>query len=142
MTDLHAFVAPPPSSKPEAQAQAEAIDAASACLDRFTAAFNASDAAGMDAELHFPHLMLSGAQRLDWASPGQHPADFFDQLKAAGWARTQYEKKEPVLAGSDKVHFVVTYTRRDAAGAVLSTHINLWIVVRAGGRWGIALRSY
>jgi len=140
MTDLHAFVAPPPSSKP--QAQAEAIDAASACLDRFTAAFNASDAAGMDAELHFPHLMLSGAQRLDWASPGQHPADFFDQLKATGWARTQYEKKEPVLAGSDKVHFVVTYTRRDAAGAVLSTHINLWIVVRAGGRWGIALRSY
>lgn len=138
MTDFSAFVAPPPSGEPHT----EAIDAASACLDRFTAAFNASDMRGMDAELHFPHAMLSGAQRLDWAKPGQHPPDFFDELKAAGWSRTQYEKKEPVLVSNDKVHFVVTYTRHDATGTVLSTHVNLWIAVRADGRWGIALRSY
>jgi len=36
----------------------------------------------------------------------------------------------------------VTCTWRDAAGAVLSTHVNLWIVVRIDGRWGIALRSH
>lgn len=137
-SDFSAFVSPPPSAEPHADAR----DAASACLDRFTAAFNASDLQGMDAELHFPHLMLSGAQRLDWPAPGQHPPDFFEKLKAAGWARTQYEKKEAVLVGNDKVHFVVTYTRRDAAGAVLSTHVNLWIVVRTEGRWRIALRSY
>ncbi len=136
--DFSAFVAPPPSGEPHAAA----IEAASACLDRFTAAFNAADTHGMDAELHFPHVMLSGAQRLDWVGPGQHPPGFFDALKATGWARTQYEKKEPVLVGNDKVHFVVTYTRRDAAGAVLSTHVNLWIVVRTGERWGISLRSY
>ncbi|HEX7868364.1 MAG TPA: hypothetical protein VF555_25625 [Variovorax sp.] len=136
--DFSAFVAPPPSGEPHAAA----VEAASACLDRFTAAFNASDTRGMDAELHFPHLMLSGAQRLDWAGPGQHPLDFFEKLKVTGWSRTQYEKKEPVLVSNDKVHFVVTYTRRDAAGAVLSTHVNLWIVVRIDERWGIALRSY
>ena len=138
MTDFSAFVAPPPSDAPHAAV----VAAASACLDRFTAAFNASDTRGMDAELHFPHTMLSGAQRLDWPAPGRHPADFFDTLKAGGWARTQYEQKEPVLVSHDKVHFVVHYTRRDAAGAVLSTHANLWIVVQAEGRWGIALRSY
>jgi len=137
-SDFSAFVAPPPSGEP----RAAEVDAASACLDRFTAAFNASDTSGMDAELHFPHVMLSGAQRLEWAEPGRHPHDFFEKLKATGWALTRYEKKEPVLIANDKVHFVVTYTRRDAAGAVLSTHVNLWIVLRIDGRWGIALRSY
>ncbi|REN14638.1 hypothetical protein DSI41_16625, partial [Mycobacterium tuberculosis] len=72
--DFSAFVAPPPSGEPHAAA----IEAASACLDRFTAAFNAADTHGMDAELHFPHVMLSGAQRLDWVGPGQHPPGFFD----------------------------------------------------------------
>ena len=137
-SDFSAFVAPPPSG----ESHAAAGDAASACLVRLSAAFSASDTPRMDAQLRFPHVMLSGAQRLDWVGPGQHPPGFFEALKATGWARTQYEKKEPVLAGNDKVHFVVTYTRRDAADAVLSTHVNLWIVVRTGERWGISLRSY
>jgi hypothetical protein len=96
----------------------------------------------MDAELHFPHTLLSGAQRLVWDSPGQHPPDFFEQLRATGWASTRYESKEAVLASADKVHFVLTYTRRNASDEVLSTHHNLWIVTRLDGRWGIALRSY
>ena len=112
-SDFSAFVAPPPSGEP----RAAEVDAASACLDRFTAAFNASDTSGMDAELHFPHVMLSGAQRLEWAEPGQHPHDFFEKLKATGWALTRYEKKEPVLVANDKVQFVVTYTRRGGRGA-------------------------
>lgn len=119
-----------------------AIDAASRCLDRFTAAFNASDSSGMDAALDFPHLMISGADRLEWAHAGQHPRNFFDDLKAAGWASTQYVSKQPVLASADKVHFLVEYTRNDAAGKVLSMHRNLWIVVRRGGDWRIAVRSY
>jgi hypothetical protein len=135
MSDLLAFVSS------SAATTAHTADA-EACLDRFTTAFNAGDLAGMDAELHFPHTLLSGAQRLEWASPGQHPADFFDALRATGWARTQYESKLSVLASGDKVHFVVVYTRRGAAGNVLSTHHNLWIVTRAAGRWGISLRSY
>ena len=138
MTDFSTFVAPPPSDEPNA----DAVEAASDCLDRFTAAFNASDTRAMDAELHFPHLMLSGAQRLEWAEPGQHPHDFFDKLKASGWSRTQYEKKDAVLVSNDKVHFVATYTRRNDAGVVLSTHCNLWIATRVDGHWGIALRSY
>lgn len=136
MSDLLAFVS--------AHARDTPVDttAASDCLDRFTAAFNAGDLAGMDAELHFPHTLLSGAQRLVWDSPGQHPPDFFEQLRATGWASTRYESKEAVLASADKVHFVLTYTRRNAPDEVLSTHHNLWIVTRLEGRWGISLRSY
>lgn len=118
------------------------VEAASDCLDRFTECFNACDAIGMDGELHFPHVMLSGASRLDWLQPGQHSADFFTALKNSGWNHTRYESKEPVLVSQDKVHFVVTYSRRNSDGDVISMHKNLWILVRASGRWRICLRSY
>jgi hypothetical protein len=139
MTDFARFVAPAASA---GEPEAEAVREAALCLDRFTERFNACDTAGMDGELHFPHLMLSGADRLEWQAPGHHPADFFEKLQASGWRRTRYQSKEAVLASADKVHFVVVYTREDASGAVLSTHRNLWIATRVGGRWGISLRSY
>ena len=138
MRDLASFVTPAAS----AESDADLIQAAADCLDRFTAAFNACDTAAMDRALHFPHIMLSGAARMDWPAPGQHPADFFDRLKATGWARTRYLAKDAVLVSADKVHVVVVYTRDDAAGNVLSTHRNLWIVTRVDDRWGISLRSY
>ena len=118
------------------------VAAASECLDRFTACFNACNTAGMDGQLHFPHVMLSGASRLEWRHPGQHPADLFDQLRASGWHHTRYESKQPVLVSQDKVHFVVSYSRCNAGDEALSQHTNLWIVTRVDGRWGISLRSY
>ena len=123
---------------PEGSAEA----AATACLHRFTDAFNAADVAAVDRELHFPHLMLAGGRCLRWDAPGQHPRDFFESLKASGWHHTRYEEIQPVLAGPGKVHFVVRYARCAGDGTVLSLHRNLWVAVLAGGRWGIVLRSY
>ena len=130
-----------------AQAQAagdvsSAIAEATQCLQRFTDAFNQHDLAGMDAQLHFPHHMWAGAELRVWQQPGSHPADFFTQLCATGWAHTRYEAIEPALASADKVHFVVDYSRRNAQGQTLSRHQNLWVVVQRDGRWGIVLRSY
>ena len=139
MSELAALVAAGSGAAP---AHPEAVSAALACLDRFTAAFNACDVAAMDAELHFPHTMLAGAEPLVWHEPGQHPPDLFASLKAVGWACTRYEAREPVLAADDKVHVLVSYTRRRADGSVLSEHRNLWVVTRLRGRWGIAWRSY
>lgn len=115
---------------------------ARACIQRFEDAFNAGDLAGMDAELNFPHTILSGPHRLEWAAPGQLPADFFRSLRATGWARTHTESVTPVLASADKVHFLMDYSRRTAEGKVLNRYQNLWIVTRSAGHWGIALRSY
>ena len=119
-----------------------AIDAAEACLDRFTARFNAKDAAGMDRQLHFPHVILAGARVTVWHSPGQLAADFFENLAAAGWSHSAYEAREPILVSPEKVHFRVRYSRRARGGAVLSEHENVWIVTMIDGRWGIAVRSY
>lgn len=115
---------------------------ARACVQRFADAFNAGDLAGMDAELNFPHTILSGAHRLEWSAPGQLPADFFRSLRATGWARTHTESITPVLTSTDKVHFLMDYSRRTAQGDVLNRYQNLWIVTRSAGHWGIALRSY
>ena len=138
MPDLATFVSPRAFiESPEAL-----IDGASACLDRFTDRFNACDAEGVDAELHFPHVMWSGASRLEWPNAGRHPTDFFDTLKRSGWHHTRYEDKQAALVGRDKVHFLVTYSRRRADNEILSMHTNLWMVVRIDDRWGICLRSY
>ena len=137
MSDFTKFIGPQKS----AELDAEFIHAASKCLDRFTAFFNACDTDGMDGELHFPHFMLSGSERLVWLEAGQHPIDFFTKLRASGWHHTQYEAKEPVLVGRDKVHFVVTYSRRNKTGVILTKHKNLWIVTRVSDKWGISLRS-
>jgi hypothetical protein len=127
---------------PRGESAAELIAAAEACLDGFTACFNAGDAAGMDAHLHFPHVMFSGAERLIWEQPGQLPTSFFDELRQTGWAKTVYEEKQPILVSPEKVHFRVRYTRRTLDGRVLTEHENVWFVTRFAGRWGIALRSY
>ncbi|WP_155500188.1 hypothetical protein [Comamonas testosteroni] len=120
----------------------EALEEASRCLDQFTAAFNALDLAGMDAQLHFPHVMISGSDTLIWSAPNQHPSDFFHRLKSTGWSSTRYESKVPVLSSQNKVHFLVTYTRRSDTDEELSRHTNLWIVVKQNDAWGISLRSY
>ena len=138
MSEFSKFIEPQHSE----ELDAELIQAASMCLDRFTAFFNACDTDGMEDELNFPHVMFSGSERLIWREPGQHPIDFFAKLQASGWHHTQYEAKEPVLVSRDKVHFVVTYSRRDKSGGILTMHKNLWIVTRVSGKWGISLRSY
>ncbi len=138
MSSFLEFVGP----APQPEDSAASVAAADACLERFTSAFNARDTAAMDAELHFPHLMLSGGALLVWDGPGMHPQDLFTGLEASGWAQTKYTEKEPVLASQDKLHFRVAYDRLDGEGRVLSRHVNLWVVTRKDGRWGIALRSY
>ena len=138
MSDFNTFL----SFAADDAESAALVQAANGALERFTRAFNARDIGGMDAELHFPHIICSGSELLVWQSPGQFPKSFFEGLKATGWNETRYEDKKPVLVSKDKVHFVIVYTRRDALDRVLSTHTNLRVVTRVGGKWGIAVRSY
>lgn len=123
--------------------EAAMIVAAIDCVSAFSACFNARDLAGMDAHLHFPHIILSGEQLVVWDKPGQLPARFFDDLEAAtGWHQSIYQRKQAVLVSPRKVHLVVDYTRNRRDGSVISAHQNLWVVTQDDGRWGIKLRSY
>ncbi len=116
--------------------------AALACLDAFTVAFNARDAAGMDAQLHFPHILLTGGQSVVWKTPGQLPEGWFQTLEASGWRRSVYHARTPILVSADKAHVLVDYSREGEGGHVLGRQQNLWILTREAGRWGIKVRSY
>jgi hypothetical protein len=139
MTSADALFQPAPDTTGEAQMIAAAIR----CVEAFTERFNARDLPGMDAHLHFPHLILSGEQLVVWTEPGKLPASFFDDLhRDTGWAETRYQRKDAVLVSPRKVHLVVEYTRNRADGSIASSHRNLWIVTFDSGRWGIKQRSY
>lgn len=129
----------PDITTPEADMIAQAI----ACVEAFTARFNARDLAGMDARLHFPHIILSGEQLVIWNGPGQLPASFFDDLERdTGWAETRYQRKQAVLVSPRKVHMLLDYTRNRGDGSVASQHSNMWIITYENDRWGIKQRSY
>lgn len=119
-----------------------AIAAAIATVEAFTEAFNSRDPAGMDATLHFPHVILADETLVVWKVAGQLPEGFFDSLAAQGWSRSTYHAKQVVLAGPRKVHLLLEYSRDDAEGKPLSHHANLWIVTFERGRWGVKQRSY
>lgn len=118
------------------------IKSACDCLDRFTNQFNLKNTEGMDKELKFPHLLLSGTSYTVWDSPGKHPSNFFSELEKTGWSRTVYEAKQPILMSLNKIHFLVTYSRRNIKDEVISTHKNLWILTKSNNQWGIFVRSY
>lgn len=138
MSDAASLFVPPADGAGEETVVAAAI----ACLDAFTERFNACDLAGMDALLHFPHVILSGETLVVWERPGQLPAAFFDQLKSTGWRRSTYHGKDVVLVSPNKVHLLVDYSRDRDDGNEISRHRNVWVVTCEDGRWGIKLRSY
>lgn len=139
MTDADRLFQPRSDDADDATVIAEAVR----CIEQFTDRFNARDLAGMDALLHFPHVILSGEQLVIWDEAGQLPASFFDDLaRTTGWAKTTYLRKEAVLASPRKVHLLVDYTRDRADGSIASRHRNLWIATSENGRWGIKQRSY
>lgn len=125
-----------------AEGDAYAVEKAIDCIETFTVRFNSMDLAGMDALLHFPHVILSGGKLVVWEGPGQHAATFFDELTMTGWHQTTYRRKQVILATPTKVHLLVEYSRENSRGNVLSNHHNLWIVTFDDERWGIKLRSY
>src|SRR5882762_5609085 len=125
MSDPASLFIPTRDSTDDAAMIADAVR----CVEAFTDRFNARDLAGMDAMLHFPHIILSGEQLVIWDKPGQLPPAFFDDLAAStGWHHTVYQAKRPVLISPRKVHLVVQYTRNRSDGSVATSHSNLWIV--------------
>ena len=140
MTDLKVLFSP---TSTEAFSDKAMTEQALGCIDAFTQAFNRRDLQGMDALLHFPHVILSAEKLLIWDAPGALPVTFFDDLaRDTGWTHTAYREKLPVLVSPRKVHLVVDYSRNRADGSVITHHRNLWIVTHESGRWGIKQRSY
>ena len=111
-----------------------------AVLDAHLAGLNARDEAAVAATLHFPHYRLAGGRLQVWQQGEGYLADFLARA-GDGWARSDWDFREVIAAGPEKVHLDVQFTRYRADGTSLGSFRSLWIVARLEGRWAAHLRS-
>jgi len=124
----------------QAEPDREAVTAALAVLDRFMAALNAGDEAGLLATLHFPHYRLAGGRMQVWEQPGPYLGDFLARA-GAGWHHSAWDFRKLIAAGPAKVHLGVQFTRYRANNSAIGRFRSLWIVTNQGRRWAVAARS-
>ncbi len=117
-----------------------AISAGLAVLDAHFAGLNARDEAVISATLHFPHYRLSLGRVQVWETPDQYFADFLARA-GDGWDHSEWDFRNVVAAGSDKVHFDVQFTRYRDDGSAMGHFRSLWVIARLDGRWAAQLRS-
>ena len=112
---------------------------------RWLQGFNARDRDAMVAELHFPHLRLSGSNQIQvWDTAANINANFDEQtqkLKEEGWVRTDSNFIEEIQKGPDKVHLTMIQSRVHSDGREYNRFETLWIFIRENDRWGVKFRS-
>lgn len=124
-----------------AEAHPEAVAAAMATLDRFMAALNARDEAGLNESFNFPHVRIAGGKVRTFEKRGDYPLAYFLDRAGPDWARSAWESREVLQASADKVHLRVAFSRFRADGSRIGTFPSLWIVTCVDGHWGVQARS-
>ena len=120
-----------------------ALKAARATMDDFMTAFNAKDEDAWAATFNYPHVRFaSGAVAISHdAKAVTDRMDFAAFSAATGWDHSAWDRVEALDAGSEKVHFKVTFSRYTAAGDKMATYDSLYVVTLKDGHWGIQARS-
>ena len=121
------------------------VEEAKESYKRWLQGFNSRDRDAMVAELHFPHLRLSGSNQIQvWDTAANINANFDEQtqkLKEEGWLRTDSNLINAIQEGSDKVHLTMIQSRIHSDGSEYNRFQTLWIFIRENERWGVKLRS-
>ena len=121
------------------------VEEAKESYKRWLQGFNSRDRDAMVAELHFPHLRLSGSNEIQvWDTAANINANFDEQtqkLKEEGWARTDSNLINAIQKGSDKVHLTMIQSRIHSDGSEYNRFQTLWIFIRENERWGVKFRS-
>ncbi|HEX7037668.1 MAG TPA: hypothetical protein VF210_18000 [Pseudomonadales bacterium] len=117
--------------------------AARQVMTDFLAAFNARDEAAWADTLLFPHVRLaSGTVRV---YPDRQAflaeMDLTRFAEQTGWDHSTWDDMRVIQASPDKVHIAVTFSRFDAEGSRIGSYDSLYVIERAGGRWGVRARS-
>ena len=121
------------------------VEEAKESYKRWLQGFNSRDRDAMVAELHFPHLRLSGSNQIQvWDTAANINANFDEQtqkLKEEGWVRTDSNMINAIQKGSDKVHLTMIQSRIHSDGSEYNRFQTLWIFIRENERWGVKFRS-
>ena len=112
---------------------------------RWLRGFNLRDREAMVAELHFPHLRLSGSNQIQvWNTAADINSNFDEQsqnLNEEGWVRTDSNFIDAIQEGLHKVHLTMIQSRIRSDGSEYNRFQTLWIFIREEGRWGVKFRS-
>ena len=88
---------------------------------------------------------LSALQAGRWQDAGVGGAGSlsgrFSPRVGADWHHTLWDFRDVIIAGPEKIHFDVQFTRYRADNSILGSYRSLWIVARLGGRWAVQARS-
>lgn len=120
---------------------AAAVAGAMAVLDRFMAALNARDQAALLASMHFPHYRLAGVTMRVGEQPDESYFAGFLARAGDGWHHTAWDFRRVIVAGPEKVHLDVQFTRYRADNSPIGSFRSLYIVTKRDGVWAIAARS-
>lgn len=120
-----------------------AVEAGLASLDAYMAAFNARDPEAWAATLNYPHVRIASGSVRVWESAEEFAAymDFDAFAERYGWDHSEWDKREVVQSGPDKVHFATTFSRYNAEGVRIATFDSLYVVTKVDGHWGTQARS-
>jgi len=121
----------------------ESVDAAMAILDDFMRSLNAGDEAGVNQSFNFPHVRFTGGGDVKiFSEPGDYNLSYFrERTEADGWHRSDWDRREVIHAGPNKVHLDTQFSRYRADGSVISSYTSIYIVTCLDGKWGIQARS-
>jgi hypothetical protein len=111
-------------------------------LDAFMLAFNASDAEGVRATMHFPHVRLASGSVTVFQTPADFNLErFAARVSGQGWQHSRWDERRVIHVGPAKVHVDVLFSRLRADGSLIGSYRSIYIVVNLAGRWGIQARS-
>ena len=111
-------------------------------IEAYIAALNQHDIAGIRAAFHYPHVQLRAGKVEVYAAPSDVSYDgFYRRMAKQDWQRSTFDGHRVALAGPDKVHLDVWFTRWRRDGSAIGTHHSLYTVTRIDGRWGIQSNS-
>lgn len=120
----------------------ESVEQALAVLDRFMEAINAQDEGGVNDAFNFPHVRFASGKVTTFPNRGDFRMETFRaRVDGDGWARSAWDKRDVIHAGTDKVHFDTQFSRYRADGSRIAAYRSIYIVTCQDGRWGIQGRS-
>ena len=76
-------------------------------------------------------LLNAGDQTLERLSTGA----------LAEWDHSEWDRREVIHAGPDKVHIDTRFTRYRKDGSVIGGFDSIYVVNRENGKWGVKIRS-
>lgn len=116
------------------------VAAAQKVLDDFMAAFNARDIPAFEKTFNFPSIRLA-SNRLITLNPGDMQPERYTTGPLADWDHSEWERREVIHAGADKVHIDTRFTRYRKDGSVIGGFDSVYVITLEDGHWGVKIRS-